>query len=1169
MKTSPDVQISIATYGPTGPVLRKALAEDGRDRARVAEAIAENKYLSAPEAAGLLSKIRIIQVDETDLSSRVYAALERSMAGADAGSAFELLSYWLYIAAENKVKITRDDVIKRVDAVGRFVAARNAHHKEWFTSIVPLEDTSIDDAAERDELAGEFYRGISARYEHILAELDVERSHKLLEIETKWKDKRVVIVHAASGQGKTTLAYRYIHDFCPARWRFRVKLVASREHALSVALALTGHADAIGIPLTVYVDVAPQDQGWPELVRELSAHRGVRVLVTVREEDWRRANVSGAQFEFGEVDLSFEESEARLVYESLAKKRTPANVLDFEDAWNKFGGAGPLLEFTYLITQGSSLRDRLSQQVAHLQNEVREGRLSAAEMDLLHLTSVASAFEARLQLKPLVKALELPAPRSTLNLFEKEYLLRATDGGSSVEGLHPIRSAMLTDLLSDPTLSPWADAASRCLPLIVERDIEAFLLHAFSRRFGEIDSLLHTLESFQPNSWISIIGVTRSLIWLGVAGYVEENADLIKEAAAEMGGIWSLLLDYDIANVGEGTAASWWKGLDDFSDEVKQRIDALQARQTNKNQVFVRPTRWLTSHSKRPNTPVTEADWAAFAEAAFWIGRLGAGCPLREWVSETDLDQAVDWLPLETLANLVAGVNVSGSFPAWLDDNRQRLLDRFRRGTRTVMVEDDGKKLTAHFIFPLPEVGVESSDEQKRLSKAKNAFHEEAIRRISLLRRLMPDREEFASRGYGHMLWEGFLEFDETVKTGIPRKELPLMWLVSVNSTFRGVAERRLRPGSWPEFAGSIHELREAVVNVLRQLERGLNVYFRRRSRVDLLGAEVDEEEWDHTKEMFATQLLLPQTAVDEWGLVDESTSDSDPLNVRSRLTGRSSFAMRRYKPFLKTFNDHTFSLSNFFSQSVSGMRLNPYLGRADRKKALEAGAILGLDRKTSKLATLNLANAIKSLARFQHQLRLTLGRHFATGMLDRLESEEQAVLRRLWNVWYFFTFHPERVMQNAVEECSQESAKVLRTIRLDLRGKLRRLSTAGPRINIVSETALWDEQPALWLAVDGRQVADVLGSLADIFDVIREAVRKVRKTEFRDYILDMYWPYVVIIPLIRGKSAANSAWRVMLPIILESEARGDPVRTRIHFRVSYRADGLQREPCNLNRPEH
>jgi len=1137
LKTTPDVQISIATYGDVGPVLRKAIDEDGRDRMRVAESIAENGYLSVAEAALLLSKTRLILANEADLMSRVYTAIRRSMAGADADSAFELMTYWLYISAENRDKITQEDVIKRINAAGRFVASREAYIKEWLTSIVPLEDKTVDDTTQRNELADEFYRGISARYDHILADLDIVRGHKLREIETKYKTKRVVIIHAASGQGKTTLAYRYIHEFCPSQWRFRVKLVANREHALSVALALTAHADAIGIPLTVYIDVAPQDRDWPELVKELSVHRSVRVLVTVREEDWRRANVSGAQFGFEEVDLSFEEEEARLVYKSLAQKRTPVNVLDFEDAWNKFGGAGPLLEFTYLVTQGSSLRDRLSQQIAHLQNEVREGRFSPAEIELLRLTSVAAAFEARLQLRPLVENLHLPAPQSTLNLFEKEYLLRTADGGASVEGLHPIRSMILTDLLSDPTLSPWTNSASKCLPLILEQDVEGFLLYAFSRRFDEIDGLMHSLAWYQPDSWIGLIGVTRSLIWLGIFEYVEKNAALIEEAGTEIGIGWSLFLDYDIANVSEGAAASWWKGLSDFSDEMKQRLDALQARQTDKHQVFERAIRWLSGRSKRPSAPVTEVDWAGAAETAFWIGRLGIACPLREWISEAELDQAVGWLPLETLANLTTGITISNAFPAWLERNRQRLVDRFRHNTRTVLLEDDGQKLTAHFIFALPEVDAAPSDEmQKRLSKAKNAFHEEAIRRIGLLRRLLPDREEFASRGYGHMLWEGFLEFDETVKGGVSRKDLPLMWLVSVNALFRGLAERRLRPDTWPDFAQSIHQLRRAVLNSLRQLERGLELYFRRRSPVELLGGEVNGEAWDDTKKLFTAHPRLPLTAVDEWGFVDESTVDLDSGSVAVRLKGRSGFAMQRYKPFLKAVSGHTFSLSNFFSQAVSGMRLNPYLGRADRKKVLEAAATLGLDRRSSELATLNLADAIKTLARFQHQSRQTLGRYFSGSELDRLESEEQTVLRRVWNMWYFFTFHPEKVMQNAAEECSRETVRLLKTIRLDLRGKLRRLSTNGLRISIVSETIHWDDQPALWLAADGRQVADVIASLAGIIDAVGQAVRKVRKTELRRYTLETYWPYVVIIPLIRGKSVTGMAWRIILPVSAEND---------------------------------
>jgi hypothetical protein len=1139
LKTTPDARVLIVVFGSVGPELEKAVGVDGPERARVAGKIAKHNHLSEAEAARLFEKIQFVLVDEDDLRRRVYAALEGSLAGGDPDSAFESLSYWLYVCAEKKTKITRGDVIERVNAAGRFAAKRAAHIKEWFTSIVPLEDKAADAMLDADELSDEFYRGISTRYEHILAGLDVVRLQKLLEVADKFRDRRVVVVHAASGQGKTTLAYRYLHEYFPREWRFRVRSVTGREHALSVALALTAHADAIGVPLAVYVDVLPQDRDWTELVRQLSTHRNIRVLVTIREEDWRRASVAVAEFEFGEVELSFDRTEAEAIYESLVKKRTPANVLDFEDAWEKFGGAGPLMEFIYLVTQGDSLRQRLSQQVAHLENEVREGRLDAREVELLRLTSIAAASEARLLLRPLVEHLGLPAPQSTLSLFEKEYLLRVSDDGSRVQGLHPIRSMILTGLLADATFAPWGDKAAACVQFVDEEDVESFLLHAFSRHRGEHEVLLSALDSFQPGGWIGIAGVTRSLIWLGVVEYAEANSDLIEEAAAEIGaGGWSYFLDFDVADMSGGTAASWWKDLDleMFTDEVKQRFEALQSRQTDKRKVFERATVWLARRTSKPTLPVTEASWSGAAEAVFWVGRLGAGWPLREWLPETELDGAVDRLSLETLANLSAAVFESGAYPDWLTTNRQRLIDRFRRDTRTVMLEDDGHKLTARFIFTLPEVDdTPAEDAQKMKLEAGNAFHDEAVERLGLLRRLLPDREEFASQGYGHMLWDNYLEFDETIKTGIERKYLPLTWLTSVNGTFRGVADLRFRPGTWLEYAQQVHRIRWAVVDSLKQLERGLQVHFRRRNAAKILGAEVNAESWDACKKSLNNQPRLPRAAVDEWGFVDESTSDAKARGAAYRLTVRSGLAARRYKPFLKSFNEYTRTLSNFFTQAVDVMTLNPFLGRAaDRKKVLEAAASLGVKPNSARFATLNLADSVKNLIGFQRASKKILGPFFESRELDRLDGEEQKIFRRVWNMWYFFAFHPGKVMQDAAEECARAPQGILRTIRLDLRTRLRRMSTGDLRLSIVSEEMLWDERPALWLTADARSPVDAFGSLPTLFGEIREAVRKVKNDELRRYVLDMNWPYVVIVPLVRGRYANAVAWRIILPVIIE-----------------------------------
>jgi hypothetical protein len=174
---------------------------------------------------------------------------------------------------------------------------------------VPIEDPALD-TAQRTELAESFYRGVAAQYAHIAADLDIPRPRKHADLANQFRTHQVVIVHGASGHGKTTLAYRYLHDAFPALWRFQVRAVENRQHALSIAAALVGQADALGVPLAVYLDVAPQDSAWPELVRQLAMHPAMRVLVTIREEDFQRATISEADFEFASVGLTFDATEA-------------------------------------------------------------------------------------------------------------------------------------------------------------------------------------------------------------------------------------------------------------------------------------------------------------------------------------------------------------------------------------------------------------------------------------------------------------------------------------------------------------------------------------------------------------------------------------------------------------------------------------------------------------------------------------------------------------------------------------------------------------------------------------------------------------------------------------------------------------------------------------------
>jgi hypothetical protein len=181
----PGIGIKIASFGDVGTELLQATQEDGRERQKVARKIAEHLFLSEANAQRLLNQLQIVSVVESELEERVFAALQDLCTGIDPVPAFEMLNFWLYICAEKKTKITRSSVIQRINDVGQFIAERNAHHSEWFRSIAPIENSEINTQA-REQLSDEFYRGISARYEHILARVDKPRISKLNEIAQKF-----------------------------------------------------------------------------------------------------------------------------------------------------------------------------------------------------------------------------------------------------------------------------------------------------------------------------------------------------------------------------------------------------------------------------------------------------------------------------------------------------------------------------------------------------------------------------------------------------------------------------------------------------------------------------------------------------------------------------------------------------------------------------------------------------------------------------------------------------------------------------------------------------------------------------------------------------------------------------------------------------------------------
>lgn len=333
-----DLEIEVVSFGPIGSEIEGAWSGVEQHHTSVRTKLLGHKFTDV-QVDTLFNRLQWHKVDEESLQRQVFDFLRDSTAGGDPETAFDLLTIWVYFAAEKRQKITYSELIDKINAIGTYNAERAAHLQEWGNSIIPIKDAPVD-SDQHEQLAREFYNGISTRYSHILAGFDVPRHDKLNTIEQAFSpDTRAVIVHGASGQGKTTLALRFLHDYVPEQWRYSICYLQDKNHIARVAKALAGHLRVVNAPVYLHLDVSPRDYEWPELVKNLLDEKNIRLLITIREEDLARNAVSDAELGFPKtIPLVFNESEARTIYDRLLEQGVTTPFPSFDDAWGRFGG---------------------------------------------------------------------------------------------------------------------------------------------------------------------------------------------------------------------------------------------------------------------------------------------------------------------------------------------------------------------------------------------------------------------------------------------------------------------------------------------------------------------------------------------------------------------------------------------------------------------------------------------------------------------------------------------------------------------------------------------------------------------------------------------------------------------------------------------------------------
>lgn len=1001
----------------------------------------------------------------------------------------------------------------------------------WPSAIRALQAHIIPDAR-RNQLQEEFYEGGYTHFDHILVALDFPRDEKLAAIAQAFTKRNIVIVHAASGQGKTTLAYRYLYNNYTDDKRFVIERIQDLRHAATIAGALLDFVATQQEPIAVYMDVHPQDTAWTEVARQLAHQPNLHLLITIREEDFQSANVAGAGFLAEEVDLTFTEAEARLIFARSDSAVRQVRFLNFEDAWATFNSNGPLLEFVYLLTHTTTLRQRLEGQIFALRQEARQEK-NKDKLQLLALVAVASACNARLQTAKLLQALNLFDPEHTLQLLEQEYLIRRNQEEQTIGGLHAVRSQILVELLTSPDVTPWLTLAQQALPLLCEEDLETFLLHAFIEHATDLSPLLSIITTFQPATWRGGAGLLRYLLWAGVRAYLATNQDVITEAHQLMGGAWFMIVHLNFAGDDVTDSQSIWSSLEGIIDKEKlDQFIALQARQTPTAEALQAATQWLANLRPFVQAPVAAADWAGVAELFYWARRCGRP-HIVHWLSESALVRAVDALPLSMCADLSIALFTLDreTHTKWLAQVRPTVERRLAQEEGIVWLEQGEETLKLHFIT---NYGYEAQLERLAKRRPNDPLHELTLRRIQLVRNLLPGYERYGAQGYGHKIQGITLPAGSTEKEGVLSKYLPPSWGVRLNGIAGSLVRNQHRPATWPAYIEQLLTLRTTILTSLRELRRGLERYLESKHSVDVYGHYVNKATWQHCFSLTNQPPELPQAAVDPWGLSAEGQASSMATLLESqeyvRLTPRY-IALVRYQEFLDAQKEYLFHLNAFLTQAVHVMVVN---GSAKKLITAYEPAIIdaalqqcGVRTDLDHLSTYNLWQAKQALAAFQHHFRQQFAQLVDSPRLTTLEEEETRLLSHLWQLWYHYAYKPEQVIHKPFQTAPQIFADAKAALDSRIHQVLAQVSKDGINATRIDTTLGWEAASALWISLDVENPILLYLAYEVLVSALQGTLNSVQSRDLEHFLLREFYEYTVIIPLVRGRLLTPYVFRL------------------------------------------
>lgn len=961
---NPDLLLKIVSFGNIGLELQGVLEKKKSDRNSVTKKLSDCGY-SKSDIDWLLDHLVIDKIHEKELLSGIFIKLETAIeAMAAPHVVLDMLCQYVSQLSRSGGQTSKDIWKAKLHDFGLDLAALTGMARQYGNTLIPLYEYSSKGSLET--LQKEYLEGVNALPQHIRSNLDVERCFWLNEIANAFSGQNIVIIRGASGQGKSSLAYRYLLNNYSESDVICVEKITSEEQAVDIRSALMGIAKNRTTPIIAYLDVAPYDTNWLWLCEKLYAMGAdIRLLVTIREEDYRRTVIDHSKLSCAEIGLAFDKEEATELFQLYSNH----DFLSFDDAWKSFGEAGPLMEFTYMLNQSEILKDRLSAQIKRIiQNEDDSDEWLRA----LSIISYAGKGNICIDVAKLFSVTKCPHWRKMLDLFEKEYFLRTVSNGRFIESLHALRATVIYDILKDEILFPELDVLIAALSSTDENAL--MMVVAFIYENGISSRVVDALSTVKYSSWTVYASVLKALLWSEVWEYYQKNKTAIDEGNLISNNSFPILFLGDVTGY---YAPMDLSAFGDFLEKnrpgVTKEIETVLMKLNPRTIEYSHVDRFIQSTiDTLPVCQEQDGELTPAGYCLFWFAKRNY--QISEKKCPFSFDCEIDSNLIEDYLNFLVGVQEQ-KWDLVYTSLYGPIIKKIKAKYNLVYYDDTGVELFASSIINIVEEG-----EQQQFSNT----HIMSI--VDALRRLCTSKDKYNVEIIGYNIIDGITVPD--MEKHIPADKLPWVWVTQLNGWLNKLNEYDLYPEHWDVCLQNIVTIRENIVKISKDTIAGIDYLFEKRNTKKLIQDAHMELILDTLRCMNDSHAFSPQSEYDKYGIHSDNAIVQDLSSTFDMQKGG-----KEQRGFLKHFSKYCSSFSNYLNQ-----RNELILNKVQGNEPSNIG----------RLSLVNLISALEELPKMQATFRREFALKAVSIDCDN-EYHQLLLLSAIWSYLFAYSLHIEK----------------------------------------------------------------------------------------------------------------------------------------------------------------